>query len=175
MRVIEVGQAFSDQPGPLTPGVQLSISGATPELHLILDNLTQAEVEAVRAGPARFGVYQFKQVLFFLYRFDPATPWSDTPYHIALERPYRKVNLQLLTEQSRALLTVYLVSAENGIVRVIRALSLNPETTRALWQAVLLQDPDKIPEYYDNDLQQVYARLNSAQMAQEGVVSKGGE
>jgi hypothetical protein len=175
MQTIKVGKPFLDRFGPLTPGVQLSLSGTTPELHLIFDKLTQAEVEAVRSGPARFGVYQFKQVLFFLYRFDPAIPWSDTPYHIALERPHREVNLQLLTEQSRALLTIYLISAEDGIVQVIRALTLNPETTRALWQAVLLQDPDKLPEHYDNDIEQAYAQLNSAQMAREGVVSKGGE
>ncbi len=127
----------------------------------------------VPTGPARFGVLETNGVLFFLFRFDPAIGWSDSPYHRALEERVRPVNLQLLTEQTRALLMVCLVNAEDSIVRGIRAVTLNPETTRALWQAVLLQD--KLPVDYDARIQQVYRRMTTSQMAREAVISKGGE
>jgi hypothetical protein len=172
MPTISVGQPFG-QFGPRSEGFELSLGGSSPELLPVLTKITEAEVTSVTTGPARFGVLETNGVLFFLFRFDPAIGWSDTPYHRALEEAVRPVNLQLLTEQSRALLMVYLISAEDSILRGIRAVTLNPEATRALWQAVLLQD--KLPPDYDARIQQVYHRLNSSQMAREAVISKGGE
>lgn len=173
MRRLEVGQPFLGRSGPSPEGVQLSLSGSAPELQLFLSGLTEREVESVRTGPCRFGVCEAEGALFFLYRFDPSIPWSDSPYHRALEERLRPVNLALLGEQSRALLTVVLVSAEDSVVRAIRAVSLSPEVTRALWQAVLLQDA--LPADYDARIRRAYARYTSRDLARLGTTGKGGE
>lgn len=172
MRRLEVGQPFAGRAGPSPEGVQLCLSGSHPELQLFLSRPTPAEVESIRRGPCHFGVCEAEGVLFFLYRFDPAFPWSDTPYHRALEEAHRPVNLALLNEESRALLTVVLVRAEDSIVQAIRVVSLSPRVSRALWQVVLLQET--LPPDYEARIQRVYARHSSRELARLGLHAPGG-
>lgn len=168
---LRIGYPYGS-PGPRPPGVELCLSDTSPTLLMVLPELKQQEIVAVAQGESRFGVYEEGPMLFFLYRFDPAFPWSDTPYHRALEEARRPVQLSLLTERSRALLLVTLVSAEDGLIQVLRAVTLDPQVTRALWQGVLLQET--LPPNYDQRLEQIYARLTSAQMARNGITCRGG-
>lgn len=169
---LEVGQPFLGQRGARAPGVQLSLSGSSPELHLILERPTTAEVNAIRGGKAEFGVYEEDGLLFFLYQFGGGViPWSDTPYSRAAEDAFRAVNLQLLREQSRAVLLVILVDASNSIIRGLRTVSISPEVTRALWMAVELQEA---VVNYEQRLAQVYARRSSEEMAALSVSCIGG-
>ncbi len=155
--LLKVGDYFGGVRRPRAPYQQLSLSGSSPELHLVFDGIQPAELNAIKAGKAEFGVYAEDEHLFFLYRFGSTViPWSDVPYHVALENKHRPVNLQLLTEQSRAVLVVILVDAKTSAIRALRQVTLTPEVTRALWQTVLLQDQKATPPDYDNQLAAVW-------------------
>lgn len=172
MNRIEVGEPYLNRSGPSKEGFELSLSGSLPQLTLGFPRLSPEEIECVKSGPSRFGVAEVEGVLFFLFRFDPCIAWSDTPYHRALEEAVRPVKLALLQERSRAVLQVVLVSAEDSIVQAIRLVALDPPTTRALWQAVLLQD--SLPPDYDAWIARVYGRYSSRELARLGVTSRGG-
>ncbi len=173
--LLKVGEYFGGVRRARAPYQQLSLSGSSPDLHLVFDGIQPAELNAVKAGKAEFGVYTEGDQLFFLYRFGSTIiPWSDVPYHVALENKHRPVNLQLLTEQSRALLLVILVDAKTSAIRALRQVTLTPEVTRALWQGVLLQDQKTPPFDYDYYIEKVYTRLSSANMAERGVTGVGG-
>lgn len=145
MHLLSVGQPFVGVERKMDEGVQFSLSGSSAELHLILPKLTEAEIKAIRTAKAEFGIFEHSGVLFFLYRFGRIFPWSDTPYSVHDEEKLRPVNLVLLKEPSRALLTVILVSAENALIRVLRAISLSSEVTRELWMRVEIQRSSTFP------------------------------
>ncbi len=171
---LEVGQPFMGPRRPLPEGVQLSLSGDTPELHLILSGLTPPELEAITRGQAEFGLYEQEGLLFFLYRFLGAIPWSDTPYSLAREEAVRSVQLQPLGQATRAVLTVILVSSEDAVVRGLRQVTLSPEVTRALWGAVEAQRNAPEAANDEDEREGIYDVLDSDGMAQAGITCVAG-
>jgi hypothetical protein len=137
---------------PLVPGrtawperADFNYYDAGAELRLFFPTPSPAEVAAVRAGPCDFALVPSGDVLFFLYRFGvvgAGAPWSDAPYswHLVPEelRPLPPAPGELGPEV-RALLQVILTDAATGLVRVLRAVSLAPDFTRALFAAVAVQ------------------------------------
>lgn len=170
---LAIGAPFLGRQGPSPEGVQL-VMGGGPQLQLFLPKLTPEEIHCIQNGPAHFGVHEVAGVLFFLYRFDPAIPWSDTPYHRALEEAVRPVALPRLEgPESRLLLQVVLVRCEDSRVAALRTLSLPPHLSRALLAAVAAQGP--LPPDYDERIARAYARFPRTKDLLEGAITgKGG-
>jgi hypothetical protein len=142
-------------------GAELCLFSFTPSV---------AEVEAVRVGPCDFALAPSGDVLFLLYRFGRAgagVPWSDAPFSWHLVPEGRR---QLppapgeLSPDTRELLLVILTDAATGLVRVLRAVSLAPDFTRALFAAVAAQAaaPWCGPAAYDRQLAEAYRRWPSS-------------
>lgn len=103
--------------------------------------ITPRDVASITGGRAAFGLAVVGPVIFFLYRFDPACPWSDAPYSIHLvpeeERALPGPALASGAQTAQhALLNVVLVEATNGIVRGLRAITFSPRLTTALHLAI---------------------------------------
>jgi hypothetical protein len=170
----EVGKPFA--PGATRPeGAEFNWRSPECELVLCLASPSPDEVEAARIGPAEFGLYHEGDQIILCYRFRPAAgrksgmPWSDAPYHIgrlaAAGRPAAEAvpppDPAGLSAEARQLLHVVLLD-ERGIVRVLRAVTLSPEFTRALYAAI--RDQASRPydrAAYEAGLDRLYARYTS--------------
>lgn len=172
MRRLAVGQSVSGG-RPMQEGFELRMGGG-PALVLAFRDLTPGEVEGVRSGEAWFGVAEKEGVLFFLFRIEGLTDgWADSPYHRALEEEaFGPLTLPELSPGGRLALTLVLLSAEDGVVRALRFLSLSPRVSEALLRGVKAQGA--FPADYDERLVRIYARFSSEDLAREGVVDRGG-
>lgn len=130
------------------------------ELRLFFARPTDREVKAVRDCTCEFALLPAGDVVFLLYRFGSAVPWSDAPFSWHLVPRGRRTVPASTTGQTRTVLQVYLVDAATGIVRVIRAVSLSPEFTARLHAAIAAQA--SVPwigrEAYDAQLAEHYRR-----------------
>ena len=163
---------------PLVPGrtawpekADFNYYDAGAELRLFFPTPPPAEVAAVRAGPCDFALAVAGDVLFLLYRFGRAgagVPWSDAPFswHLVPEgRRQMPPTPWELRPDTRALLQVILTDAATGLVRVLRAVSLAPDFTRALFAAVAVQAATLWcgPAAYDRQVAAAYRRWPSSE------------
>ena len=121
--------------GPLftyrTDGLRLIIGATAP---------TTAEIAAVQGSACEFALASEEDVIFFLYRFAPALPWSDCPYSWHLVDEPDRVRIDAPPDAAdHALLAVTLVDANTGIVRALRLTTCSPALTLALHRAVIAQ------------------------------------
>lgn len=134
-------------------------------LTLFLGSPSHAEVADARIGKAEFGLVVEPPVLFLLYRFGRAIPWSDAPYTWHMASPERRTipDTTGLVEP-RALLSVVLVDAHTGIIRALRAVSFSPALTAALHLAIREQAeaPWVGQVAYDAALAELYRRYPSS-------------
>lgn len=145
------------------------------ELACFLARPTAREVRAYRAPtPCSFALAVHEPVLFLLYQFG-ALRWSDAPCSIRLLPDDR----QALPEtaglaEPHALLTVILVDAATGIIRVIRALTWSPAFTVAIHLAIRAQlaAPWPGPAAYDRALAALYRRYQASEALLETATAR---
>jgi hypothetical protein len=107
------------------------------ELRMFFREPSPAEVYAVQAEPAEFALAVIDGVIFFLYRFGEALPWSECVYtwHM-VPKEARAFPQAGDGERERVLLHVVLSDSPRGIVRALRSLTLSPAFTAALNSAI---------------------------------------
>jgi hypothetical protein len=141
---------------------QFNYRGGELELILFFDRPSPAEVAAVKQSPAEFGIYHEHDQIVLCYRFNPGVPWSDAPYSYHLVPEPERVpppSPDQLGPDARAILSILLVNATGGEVLALRAVSLSPVFTRALFAAIGAQA--QLPwdsADYDRRVADVYAR-----------------
>lgn len=143
--------------GPLfnyrADGQRLIIGAAAP---------TAAEVAAVQSGACEFALADEEGVIFFLYRFAPALPWSDCPYawHL-VDEPDRVPIAVPPGAADHALLAITLVDANTGLVRALRLTTCSPAFTATLHTAVIAQAGRSFPgrAAHAERVRRVYARF----------------
>jgi hypothetical protein len=113
------------------------------ELRIFLERPTPAEVHAIESGPVEFGFFAEPLGLFLISYFGRSLSF-DCFYH--WQRMAEATGDRTMPPPSeetspalRALLTIILVSAEDGIVRALRACTFSPEFTRSLHRAIAEQ------------------------------------
>lgn len=167
MAIIEVGQPFS--PGRVTwpETTQYNYHQGGHELTFFLRRPTRREIDAIRQGRASFGVVATGDLVVLLYEFAPAIRWSDAPYSWHLVPEDQRQLPPETGPGDHALLTVYVVSADTGLVLAIRALGLGAELTAVLHQAIRVQAGRPWPGSvrYEGQIQALYRRYpQSSQM-----------
>lgn len=127
------------------------------ELRMFLRHPSSNEIRAIRSGDTEFALVIDWPVLLLLYRFGDAIPWSDAPYswHMVPEHQ-RTVPAEIATGQS-AMLSIILVDADTGIIRVLRAVTLSPHFSRALHEAIAAQSVTRFNQAeFDAKLAELY-------------------
>lgn len=179
---IEVGRPYRQGVRQLPQGAHYSYGLAGHELLLAIPSPEKGEVEAVRQGEAEFALFTAGSLVVLLYRLGRAgsgIPWGDAPYswHLVPEER-RDVPSADLEAGKRAVLSVHLVDAATGIVRALRLVSLSPELTRELHQAIRSQALGAWPPPggYDAALDALYERHPTTEslLAHARARSKGG-
>jgi hypothetical protein len=178
MPVYQVGKPYNPAATKWPQGAQYNFRSGQHELFLSWERPSKKEVRSVQSARADFGFLEWEHTVFLLYRF-ALGPWSDQPfsYHL-VPKGERELPPELDGEKGeRTLLTVLLVSSEDGILRAIRALTLSPEVSSGLNKAIVrnaLADWPG-PEAYEFAVKRAYAKYPSAdQMAAAALTCVGG-
>lgn len=175
---LSVGQPYGGRSQPVPPGARYVYADGHHELMIALKSPTPREVDAVQRGVAEFAMYDGGAALFLLAKFG-GMPWVDAPYTPWLIPATSRVDVPRLAPNERALITTSLVDADTGVVRAVRALSVDPNFTRYLYETI--RDMKKRPwlskQVYDEAIRAVYQLFpNSAGMVGSATVrSIGGE
>lgn len=177
----KVGDLYHPNKRHWPEGYDYNFRSGQHELRLFLRTPHLQEIEAVRKGAARFSFNTFggPEVLFFSFGFqtpDGGELNGDGSYSwwLVPEDERQPPTLDFPPDQG-ALLTVLLVDAETGILKVIRGIGLGHKFTLALHRAILLQSKNPLPDDYDGRLKRVMARYSTRQLLNSGRRYRVGE
>jgi len=121
-------------------GAQYSYGLNGHELTLFLPEVNEQLAYDVRYGAAEFAVIVGHPILVLAYRFGESILWSDVPYAWHMQPPHCRVTPPLESSpETRALLWITLVGADDGIIHVQRGMTLAPEFTRTLQESIRAQ------------------------------------
>ncbi len=140
MQIVAIGKPLFENRTELPEAVEYNYQSGDHTLLLSMKNLHREEIQAVREAEAEFGLYCENGIVFLLYRFGEALPWSDSAFswwNVAEED--RKIPASQSNPAERILLKVILVEAGSGIVKAIRITTLSPAFTEKLHEAIRLQ------------------------------------
>lgn len=177
MYVYEVDKPYHPDKRHWPEGVDYNYRAGEHELRIFMRTPSEVEIADIRKGEARFALAVEGDIVFFCYQFGRGE-WSDCGFSFHLVSETERVLPEIpATPETRALLTVLLIDAENGILKVIRAVSLSPKFTRKLHEAVRDQAARPFPDNYDQQIEAAYRRYTSAQLAQDRAIvrCRGGE
>jgi hypothetical protein len=147
------------------------------ELTLFLSPIHQQLVHDIQSGEAEFALVVEVPVLVLAFRFGQSFSWSDVPFCFHMQPAHgRIVPPPVLSQESRALLSITLVGAEDGLIHAQRRMTLAPQFTRVLHQAIREQatkpfSPDDCVTAVSNlflDHPDINARLSLAQAWTKG-------
>ncbi len=125
---------------------------------MFVSNIDNRHIHDVKYGDGEFAVIVSLPLLLLAYRFGQSIPWNDVPYCWHMQPAQsRVVPHQELSPETRALLWVTLVGANDGVIYAQRGMTLAPEFTRALNGAIRAQvcmpfNPDSCMEVVSNFL-----------------------
>ncbi len=179
MQIVAIGKPLFEERTELPEAVEYSYQSGDHTLLLSMKNLHPQEIEAVRESEAEFGLYCENGVIFLLYRFGEALPWSDSAFswwNVAEED--RKIPALPENSAERILLKIILIEAANGIVKAIRVTTLSPDFTKKLHTAIREQatgEEFSRSEFVARSLA-VYKNTTPAELAANAIAkTKGGE
>jgi energy-converting hydrogenase Eha subunit E len=135
--VYRVGELFRQGWQTWPAGAHFAFGPAGHELTLFYSEIDDDIVNEVRRGDAEFALIVEPPVIVLAYRFGRSISWNDVPYswHLQPERQQLIPGVDHLPEQ-RSLLWISLVGADDGIIYAQRGMTLSPDFTRALNEAI---------------------------------------
>ncbi len=140
MQIVAIGKPLFENRTELPEAVEYNYQSGDHTLLLSMKNLHPMEIKAVRESEAEFGLYCENGIIFLLYRFGDALPWSDSAFswwNVAEED--RRIPAPQANPAERILLKIILIEAATGIVKAIRVTTLSPAFTEKLQDAIRQQ------------------------------------
>jgi hypothetical protein len=121
-------------------GAQYHHAVSGHELTIFYPEIDDDIIHDVKRGEAEFALIVEHPLLLLAYRFGKTRPWSEIPYswHMQPARS-RIVPSYEPSRETRALLWITLVGAEDGLIHAQRGLTLAPDFTRVLQNAIRAQ------------------------------------
>ena len=140
MHAYRVGELYSPGHTAWPEGVDYNYRSGGHELRLFYHDPTPKEIEYIRVGAAQFAVVADKDLLFLCYKFGDG-PWSDAGFspHFLPEAERGTPPATPATPKTRALLSILLIDAATGILRVVRTVTFSPAFTHTLHQLLIAQ------------------------------------
>jgi hypothetical protein len=140
LHALEVGKPYDPRRGSWPEGADYNFRQGGHELRIFLAGARPREVKAIRSGPLEFGFFAEPMGLFLItwfgssLRFDCSYHWqrmAETTGDRTLPPALEETSPAL-----RALVTIILVEATNGVVLALRSVTFSPEFTRAIHRAI---------------------------------------
>jgi len=146
------------------PGTDFNFRSGVLELRMFLSKLTPSDIREIRNGACMFHLAITGDVIWFLFEFGKACPLSDNSYSIHLVSEQERTIPPELQPNERALLTIILVSSEDGIIRALRQISLGHDFSKALYDAIRKQAARPFDQtQHDRQIAETYRRYPTSQ------------
>lgn len=123
--------------------MEWTLSPQGVELLLTYSHPSDAEVDAVRRGPARFALLAGDGALILAHRFEPL-PWADTPWQASRQR--LPVGVEAAGDGERLIVSIVLVDAATGVIKAVRVVTWPERFATAMAHAVLRQAQTAAPD-----------------------------
>lgn len=117
-------------------GTDFNFRSGVLELRMFFSHLSGSDIRAIKNGPCTFALAVIEDIIYFLFEFGRACPWSDNSYSIHLVSENERTVPPELKPGEMATLTIILVSSEDGIIRAMRQISLGHDFSKALYDAI---------------------------------------
>ena len=124
----EVGQVIPQLKGT-GDSVRFGMSDAGAELLVCFRSPTEAEIQTIKKGPIRFGMFTKENIIFILVKFG-SMPWMDAPFHVGLAKGL--THLQDIEEGQGYGCTIIFVDSNTGIIKALRYVGLSTEYSKRL-------------------------------------------
>jgi hypothetical protein len=179
MRTFAVGELYNPSKRRWLEGVQYSFREHQHELLLFLKSPTRREIDAVRRETTEFSLTIEPPLIVLCYRFGDGIPWSDAPftYHLVPANQRTLPDEANEVSEFRALLLVFLVDADTGIILAMRQITFSAEFTARLHLAIREQARMTWDEAeYNRLLANLYRRCSTDALVETAAARcKGGE
>lgn len=147
------------------------------EIRLFFRSPKPSEVQAAKQGEANFALVVQQDMILLVFRYG-SIPWSDASYTIhRVPENERTLPPEMINEQERAQITLFLINADTGILLAIRQTSLSHDFTVALHQAIREQAARPFDQVlFDRQLRMLYSKYNSSALLKLAIARcKGGD
>lgn len=164
MQRYEVGKIYHPGKTRWQEGTDFNYRSNTLELRMFFSKLTHSDIRAIRNGPCSFALTVIDGVIFFLFEFGKACPLSDNNYSWWMVSEKERTLPPELGPGEMALLSIILVSAEDGIIRALRQISLGHDFSVKLFDAIRDQSRQPFDQArHDQVIASVYRRYPTSQ------------
>lgn len=135
-------------------------------LEVFYNKPTSKEIKEFKSGVFQSDLFQFETIQFFLFRFG-TTPWIDAPYNVNINNLNMDDVQKPVGDTEGYLISVYLVDASTGILKVIRTIGANHNFSVKLYDALKMQElyPFSIDNYY-YEINQAYQKWKTSEMVE---------
>lgn len=167
MRAIAVGQLYEPGVTHYEETPEYNFVGGLHRLLIPIRHPRNAEIKGVKSGVAEFAFTVMGPALAFLYRFGEGKaglPWGDAFYTWHKVPAEQQIPAAVLTGQQRVILQVILIAADTGIVKAARAVTLSPEFSQLLHEAIRAQAAAPFPTDYDRQTRALLNRYTTEQL-----------
>ena len=169
MQKFEVGKPFLGKTH-YQDGIRFGFDQSGASLCIYYSAPTPDEVETIRQGEVKLGLYITGDIIFLLIKFGDLD-WMDAPYNWHLSKPYA---FGVINEGFGFGMTVFFVDATTGILEVARLVGWVTEMSKSFMQEVEAQ---KVMEFnksrYHVKLNEIYLRYTTDDLVKQGHIFKG--
>jgi len=159
MQRYEVGKIYHPGKTHWQQGTDFNYRANSLELRMFFSKLTRQDIRAIRDGRCTLAFAVIDDLIWFLFEFGPACPWSDNSYSIHLVPEQERTIPPILQPGERATFYIILVHAETGIIAALRAISLGHDFSKALYDAIRDQANKPFsPTKHDQAIASVYRK-----------------
>jgi hypothetical protein len=160
---LEVGTFYEGIQKKYQEGIKIEFNTSGGAIYITFNNPEPEEIDDIRNGDIKVGVNQFKNIIFFMWKFGEQQ-WMDAPYHIALSPRFDIYKPQSGEGYN---FTIILINAANGIVEVLRQIGLPTQVSLEFYN--LLDNQIKELDVfdinkYDIELQKIYNTYSTKEM-----------
>lgn len=165
---IAVGEPYEEGIKALPEQVAFTFNSSGGLLLYIFHNPTPAEIKDVKKGNIKLGILEKAGQMYILSKFGDLR-WEDASFHVRLTKPFRIEGIE--HDNEGYLLQIVLIDASNGIVKVIRAVSMPNNMSKILYQLIEKQKENSTEEYdigvHNQIVSQIYANFSTVDLVRE--------
>lgn len=153
MQKYEAGKLFKPGKTHYQEGIKFDFNQSGGALYIMYDRPTPKEIEEIRRGKLQLGILEKSDIIFLLFKFGSLN-WMDTPYSCHLSEPYVFDEVEEGTGYG---MTVFLIDAATGILKVIRQIGWPSRMSRLFTSYVIEQQNKPFDRaIYDRVLNNIY-------------------
>lgn len=157
-----VGTLYNANTTRWSEGAEYNYRSGVHEIRLFFRNPKPGEVQAAKQGEANFALVVQQDIILLVFRYG-IIPWSDAPYAwYRVPENERTVPPDMVSEQERMPVTLFMVNADTGILLAIRQTSFSHDFSTKLHRAIreqIVRPFDQV--LYDRQLRMLYSRYDS--------------